>query len=722
MEKKSFGISEKNIPISKKQEHNIQTIFRSEKLVRRMRWDAHFELNPSEKGTRKDTFGIPSQRKAPSVPELKEFEKQLHNLVSNIQYKESAKSTDFQRKIHKEIQEIRGDQRLFVPADKSSNYYKMAPATYQALLAKAVHKDFKKAKEGEEQQIAREARDIANSLEIGDRVFQTELKPAKVTVKDHKEDFMNKTQTRMINPTKPNLGKVAKVKLERLVRLVKGKTKLKQWQNTDATLVWFNALDNKQSLSFIVCDIVDYYPSISAELLDRALNWSSHFATISEDDRALFHHTRNSILFHEGSLWIKKGERNFDIAQGSWDGAEVTDLVGLYLLSKLQHLDEMNSGLYRDDMLGVTQLQGKDAERLKQKIIKVFQDESLTVKIEVNKKVVDYLNVTLSLLDGTHRDYMKPGQVLNYVHQHSNHPPVVTKSITEGIAYRLSVNSSNQALFDDAKKPYEEALKRSGLNHNLVYKPEVAGGSAPKRRRRRRNNVIWFNPPWCNSVTTDIGRQFLRIVDSCFPPGHQLHKIFNRRTIKVSYSTMPNLGRIVSSHNTRVLKSLNPVQPKRPWGNCSCPKRKRDANECPLAGQCIEEQVVYQATVKVNVDDGAPAVPDQTYLGITEPEWKLRHGNHKQDFKKVSQRGRTCLSKYIWSLKDKGLVEERDYNITWALVSKASSFSPTSGQCRLCLQEKSLLVLKPHLGTLNDREEFFCHCRHKEKLLLQAVK
>merc|ERR550534_2793202 len=31
--------------------------------------------------------------------------------------------------------------------------------------------------------------------------------------------------------------------------------------------------------------------------------------------------------------------------------------------------------------------------------------------IRVNKKVVDFLNVTLSLLDGTHRDYTKPGQV-----------------------------------------------------------------------------------------------------------------------------------------------------------------------------------------------------------------------------------------------------------------------------------------------------------------------
>ena len=81
MEKKSFGISDKNIPISRKQEHSMQTIFRSEKLVRRMRWDAHFELNPTEKGSRKDTFGIPSQRKAPSIPELKEFELGIPGLI-----------------------------------------------------------------------------------------------------------------------------------------------------------------------------------------------------------------------------------------------------------------------------------------------------------------------------------------------------------------------------------------------------------------------------------------------------------------------------------------------------------------------------------------------------------------------------------------------------------------------------------------------------------------
>ena len=172
-------------------------------------------------------------------------------------------------------------------------------------------------------------------------------------------------------------------------------------------------------------------------------------------------------------------------------------------------------------MLAVTELQAKEAEKLKQKISNIFKAYGLTVKVEVYKKVVDFLNVTLSLLDGSHRDYMKPGQVINYVHVDSNHPSIVR--IGEGVNHRLSANSSSKALFNAARGPYQEALERSGHTHKLVYKPAEA---APRGRRRSRKNIIWFNPPWCNSVTTDLGRKFLNLVDSCFPPGHRLHKIF----------------------------------------------------------------------------------------------------------------------------------------------------------------------------------------------------
>ena len=724
MEKKNFGMSEKNIPLSMKEEHNLQTISKSERLVERMRWAAHIFLNPQENGRQKDTFGLKSQKPAPSVPELKGFEEGLYGLVAGIKYKEGKSKSSFQCKLNNELKDIRKEKRVFVAADKSSNFYKMTPETYNGLLEKAVHKDFKKAKEGEEEKITLEAKEAATKLEIGNRVFKTEMKSAKVTIKDHKEDFMNRPQTRLINPTKSNLGRVSKWKVEKLNQQLRSKTRLQQWLNTDATLAWFRQLEDKARLSFIVCDIVDYYPSITANLLDQALNWAAGVVEISEDDKALFHHTKNSLLWHKGSTWVKKGEKNFDVAQGSFDGAETTDLVGLFLLEKLRELEEVDKGLYRDDMLGVTKLHGKEAEKLKQKISTIFKAHNLTVKVEVNKRVVNYLNVTLNLMDGSHRDFMKPGQVIDYVHVESNHPPTVTKSIGQGVNHRLNVNSSSEAMFEAAKGPYQDALRRSGHTHILKYNPEEAGGTT-RRRRRIKKDIIWFNPPWCSSVATDVGRKFLNLVDASFPHSNPLSKIFNRKKVKVSYSTMPSLGRIIQGHNAKVINSKVKVEPKRTWGDCSCPKKTRLAGECPLGGECLAECVVYRATVKVKLPKGAVEVeeaPEHTYLGLTEPEWKERLGNHKQDFKTTSRRNATRLSTFIWSLKEKGKVEDKDFAISWALVGRAKAYSSSINSCRLCLKEKSLMILKPEWATLNSRDEFFNHCLHKRKLLLSSIK
>ena len=82
---------------------------------------------------------------------------------------------------------------------------------------------------------------------------------------------------------------------------------------------------------------------------------------------------------------------------------------------------------------------------------------------------------------------------------------------------------------------------------------------------------------------------------------------------------------------------------------------------------------------RVEVEDA----PEMTYLGLTDPEWKERLGNHKQDFKTASRKDATCLSSYIWSLKEKGLVEDKNFFISWALVGRAKAYSPTSDCCRL---------------------------------------
>ena len=48
--------------------------------------------------------------------------------------------------------------------------------------------------------------------------------------------------------------------------------------------------------------------------------------------------------------------------------------------------------------------------------------------------------------------------------------------------------------------------------------------------------------PFSQTVSTNVAKRFLDLLDKHFPPNNQLHKMFNRSTVKVSYSCTPNVG------------------------------------------------------------------------------------------------------------------------------------------------------------------------------------
>ena len=53
-----------------------------------------------------------------------------------------------------------------------------------------------------------------------------------------------------------------------------------------------------------------------------------------EETEVIFH-TRRSLLFDSGKTWMKRnGARLFDVNMGSFDGAEVCLLVGIFVLQK----------------------------------------------------------------------------------------------------------------------------------------------------------------------------------------------------------------------------------------------------------------------------------------------------------------------------------------------------------------------------------------------------
>ena len=128
---------------------------------------------------------------------------------------------------------------------------------------------------------------------------------------------------------------------------------------------------------------------------------------------------------------------------------------------------------------------------------------------------------------------------------------------------RLQSISSDEAVFNNAKLTYEEALKSSGFETKLVYKKN----ESTTRRRSRKRKIIWFNPPYCQSVETNVARKFLLLVDKHFPPGHDLRKIFIRNTLKVSYCCMLSIDSTIKGYNSRL---TNQTAAER---TCNCRKK-----------------------------------------------------------------------------------------------------------------------------------------------------
>ena len=164
---------------------------------------------------------------------------------------------------------------------------------------------YKKADANAYDNINFEAQSVAKKLDLGDKVECLAKKVAFITLKDHKPDFTNNPKCRLINPAKPELGKVSKKLLEKINNTIRKTTKLQQWHSSDNVITWFKNIHNKRECIFVQFDIEEFYPSIS-ENLAKSLSYPKEFIKIINDEENIIIHARKSLLFtYEGS-WIKK--------------------------------------------------------------------------------------------------------------------------------------------------------------------------------------------------------------------------------------------------------------------------------------------------------------------------------------------------------------------------------------------------------------------------------
>ena len=127
-----------------------------------------------------------------------------------------------------------------------------------------------------------------------------------------------------------------------------------------------------------------------------------------------------------------------------------------------------------------------------------MQQYGLEIIIECNQKVVDYLDVTFNLKNGTYNPYHKPDKKITYINVQSNHPPNIIKHLPETIEQGLSNNSSNETIFNEAATLYEKALSEAGYDVKLKYNPNKKKKTKNKKNRKR--NIIWFNPTYTENV------------------------------------------------------------------------------------------------------------------------------------------------------------------------------------------------------------------------------
>ena len=179
------------------------------------------------------------------------------------------------------------------------------------------------------------------------------------------------------------------------------KTQMNQSHNTNSVIEWFKAINNKSKSSFIKFDIIEFYRLVFKEVISKAIEYA--VTTIKKKITKLMYRICWSLLFDKGNVWIKKDNLEFDATMGSYDGTELCELVGLYLLDLLtKAFGKQNIGLYIDDDLSCFEnLSRPDSEKTKNKLFKIFESNGVSMTVECNLIVTDFPDVTVDLKTAT---------------------------------------------------------------------------------------------------------------------------------------------------------------------------------------------------------------------------------------------------------------------------------------------------------------------------------
>ena len=95
---------------------------------------------------------------------------------------------------------------------------------------------------------------------------------------------------------------------------------------------------------------------------------------------------------------------------GCYDGAEMCELVGTYLLNQLKvAIAKEKKRLDRNDEIGVFKsTPGPEVERKKKELVKIFKNSGLSINVKTNIKTADFLDIHFDLVKESYQPYKNP--------------------------------------------------------------------------------------------------------------------------------------------------------------------------------------------------------------------------------------------------------------------------------------------------------------------------
>ena len=118
-----------------------------------------------------------------------------------------------------------------------------------------------------------------------------------LTVKDQKEGFPHTLSFRLINPSKPDFGKISQSLLDTINANILKQTNINQWKKSQV-ITSFKNIKSKKTLSFVNFDVENFYPSISIDLFTGAISYAKTITNIDDDQLSMIMKSRKTLLFN----------------------------------------------------------------------------------------------------------------------------------------------------------------------------------------------------------------------------------------------------------------------------------------------------------------------------------------------------------------------------------------------------------------------------------------